>query len=147
MATLKQSGVVHAKRLSPTHVRELEVYYDAGGTNLWNGGRRPRGVYFASTLVEEPEGGSYRAIAFGCGAQEKGTGYLLVVPLERYRPEPLRDVHARVERHAETIHALCEAGTDEALAHLRVILAGGRVTTLADAAEADTGPAAREGSS
>ena len=131
MATLKQSGVVHAKRLSPTHVRELEVYYDAGGTNLWDGGRRPRGVYFASTLVEEPEGGSYRAIAFGCDVEQKGTGYLCVVPLERYRPEPLREVRARVLAHAETIHALCEAGDPEALAHLRVILAGGSVLDLA----------------
>ena len=138
MATPKQSGIVHAKRLSPTHVRELEVYYDAGGTNLWDEDRRPRGVYFASTLVEEPKGGSYRAIAFGCEAEAKGTGALLVVPLEHYQAEPLREVRARVERHAETIHALCEAGTDEALAHLRVILAGGRVTTLTAEAESTT---------
>ena len=34
MATTKQQPrVVHAKRLSPTHIRELEVYYDGGGMN------------------------------------------------------------------------------------------------------------------
>ena len=64
-------------------------------------------------------------------------GYLCVVPLERYRPKPLREVRARVEAQAETIHALCEAGDPEALAHLRAILAGGMVLDLA----------AREGSS
>jgi hypothetical protein len=134
MATTKpqQPRVVHTRHLSSTHIRELEVYYDAGGMNYWDHSAKPRGIYFASTVYEQAEGSPVRTLTVGVGAQGKGTGYLCVVPLDRYRPRPLREVSDRVLVHAETIHALCEAGDAEALAHLKVILAGGAVLDLAD---------------
>ena len=138
MATTKrQPRLVHTRRLSPTHIRELEVYYDAGGVNYWDYSRKPKGIYFASTIYQQPEGGAFKTLTIGPGSDRKGVGYICVVLLERYRPSALREVRVRVEAHAETIHALCEAGDPEALARLRVILSGETVLDLA----------AREGSS
>ena len=131
MATTKQPRLVHRQRLSPTHIRELDVYYDVGGMNYWDYSRKPKGIYFSATVYEQPEGSAWRTLTVGPGSDRRGVGYVCVVPLERYRPKPLREVRDRVAAHAETIHTLCEAGDPEALAHLRVILAGGAVTTLA----------------
>ena len=108
---------VHTKRLSPTHVRELSVAYDKGGINYWDYSQKPKGIYFTSALYQDAEGSDFRIWSTG----QRGDGYILVVPLDRYRPKPLKEVRARVLAHAE------------ALARLKAILAG---TATPDAAPA-----------
>ena len=121
MATVK---LVHRQRLSDTHIRELDVYYDKGGMNYWDYSTKPKGIYFASTVYEQPVGASWRTLTVGIGAKTPGVGYVLVVPLDNYRPKALREVRERVKSHAEAIHALCGAGDAEALARLKAILTG-----------------------
>ena len=102
----KPDKTVHMKRLDALRCRELQVYYDAGGHNYWNGTPKPKGIYFASHCFEEAEGSGTRRWTSG----QKGDGYLLVVPLERYSAKQLRLVRERVEQNAETIHGLLERG-------------------------------------
>ena len=102
----KPDKTVHMKRLDALRCRELQVYYDAGGYNHWNGTPKPKGIYFASNAFEEVEGSGTRRWTSG----QKGDGYLLVVPLERYSAKQLRLVRERVEQNAETIHGLLERG-------------------------------------
>ena len=116
--------LVHRQRLSDTHIRELDVYYDKGGMNYWDYSTKPKGIYFASTVYEQPVGSSWRTLTVGIGAKTPGVGYVLVVPLDSYRPKALREVRERVKSHAEPIHALCGAGDAEALARLKAILTG-----------------------
>ena len=102
----KPDKTVHMKRLDALRCRELQVYYDAGGHNYWNGTPKPKGIYFASHCFEEAEGSGTRRWTSG----QKGDGYLLVVPLERYSAKQLRLVRERVEQNAETIHGFLERG-------------------------------------
>jgi hypothetical protein len=41
---------------------------------------------------------------------QKGDGYLLIVPLYRYRPTALRKLQAAIKDHADNIHDLIERG-------------------------------------
>ena len=114
----KPDKTVHMKRLDALRCRELQVYYDAGGHNYWNGAPKPKGIYFASHCFEEAEGSGTRRWTSG----QKGDGYLLVVPLERYSAKQLRLVRERVEQNAETIHGFLERG--DRLVALAALLRG-----------------------
>ena len=116
--------LVHKKRISSTHIRELDVYYDKGGMNYWDYNQKPKGIFFASTVFEQEEGSAWKTLKIGIGSKTPGVGYVLVTPLDNYRPKALREVRARVEAHAEAIHALCDKGDAEALAQLKAILTG-----------------------
>ena len=127
----KPDKTVHMKRLDALRCRELQVYYDAGGHNYWNGAPKPKGIYFASHCFEEAEGSGTRRWTSGPAASAglvykpkrgKGDGYLLVVPLERYSAKQLRLVRERVEQNAETIHGFLERG--DRLVALAALLRG-----------------------
>ena len=117
MATAR---LVHRHRLSDTHVRELDVYYDVGGMNYWDYSRKPKGIYFSASLYQDAEGSALKTWTSG----RAGDGYILVEPLDRYRPKALKDVRARVLAQAEAIHALLDVGDADALARLKAILTG-----------------------
>lgn len=122
--------LVHAKRISPSQIRELDVYYDKGGMNYLDYSTKPKGVFFSSTIYEQEEGSPWKTLRVGLGQSKPGVGYICVVPLANYRPKALREVHERVEAHAEAIHALCDLGDAEALATLKAILTGAVVVDL-----------------
>ena len=121
---MAQQRLVHAKRISSTHVRELEVYYDKGGLNYFDYKTRPKGIFFSSSVFEQEEGSMWKTYKIGIGRNTPGVGYICVVPLDTYRPKPLREVRERVEAHAEAIHALCGVGDAEAVEQLKAILTG-----------------------
>lgn len=125
--------LVHTKRISPTHIRELDVYYDKGGMNYFDYSTKPKGIFFSSTVFEHEEGSTWKTLKVGIGAKTPGVGYILVVPLTNYRPKALREVRERVEAHTEAIHALCAVGDAEALEQLKAILTGAAVPTPAEA--------------
>lgn len=129
MATAR---LVHRRRLSDTHVRELDVYYDKGGMNYWDYSQKPKGIYFSASLYQDAEGSAFKTWTSG----QKGDGYILVEPLDRYRPKALRDVRARVLARAEAIHALLDVGDADALARLKAILGGTETATSATPAVA-----------
>ncbi len=83
MATAR---LVHRHRLSDTHVRELAVYYDKGGMNYWDYSRKPKGIYFSASLYQDVEGSAFKTWTSG----RAGDGYILVEPLDRYRPRRSR---------------------------------------------------------
>jgi hypothetical protein len=116
--------LVHTKRISPSHIRELDVYYDKGGINYWDYSEKPQGIFFTSTVFEQEEGSSWKTLKVGLGSRTPGVGYICVVPLTKYRPKALRDVRKRVVAHAEAIHALCDIGDAAALDQLKAILTG-----------------------
>jgi hypothetical protein len=111
---------VHTERLSDTYIRELSVAYDKGGINYWDYSQQPKGIYFRSSLYEQPEGSIWKTWTTG----QKGDGYILVVPLDRYRPKALREVTERVLANADRIHALLDAADAHALTELKTILTG-----------------------
>ena len=119
--------LVHTKRISPREIRELSVYYDKGGINYFDYSTKPKGIFFSSTVYEQEEGSIWKTLKVGLGQGKPGVGYICVVPLDRYRPKALKEVRARVEAHAERIHALCEIGDAAALAELKAILTGATV--------------------
>ncbi len=115
----KPDKTVHMKRLDDKRCRELQVYYDAGGQNVWNGRPKPKGIYFASHCFEQAEGSTTRRWQSGPAASAglvykpkrgKGDGYILVVPLERYSAKQLRLVRGRVEANAAMIHGILDRG-------------------------------------
>jgi hypothetical protein len=116
--------LVHTKRISPSEIRELSVYYDKGGINYFDYSTKPKGIFFSSTVYEQEEGSIWKTLKVGLGQGKPGVGYICVVPLDRYRPKALKEVRARVKAHAERIHALCEIGDAAALAELKAILTG-----------------------
>ncbi|MDO5757325.1 MAG: hypothetical protein Q4P24_07390 [Rhodobacterales bacterium] len=125
--------LVHRHRMSDTHIRELDVYYDKGGMNYWDYSTKPKGIYFSSTVYEQPVGSNMRSLTIGARSQQPGVGYILVVPLTTYRPKALREVRARVETHAEAIHTLCAVGDTASMAKLRAILTGTEVPQASSA--------------
>ena len=125
--------LVHTKRLSPTHIRELGVYYDKGGMNYWDYSTKPKGIFFDSTVYEQEEGSAWKTLKVDVAAKTPGVGYILVVPLTNYRPKALREVRERVEAQAEAIHALCDVGDAAALERLKAILTGTVVPSCEEA--------------
>ena len=101
--------------------------YDKGGINYFDYSTKPKGIFFSSTVYEQEEGSIWKTLKVGLGQGKPGVGYICVVPLDRYRPKALKEVRARVEAHAERIHALCEVGDAAALAELKAILTGATV--------------------
>ena len=106
MTKTKIDKTVHMKRLDDKRCRELQVYYDAGGQNYWNGSTKRKGIYFASHCFEQAKGSRTQSWSTG----QKGDGYILVVPLERYSAKQLRLVYARVAENAEMIHGFLDRG-------------------------------------
>ena len=121
---MASNKIVHSKRLSDTHIRELGVYYDKGGMNYFDYSQKPKGIYFDSTVYEQEIGSVWKTMKVGLARTAPGVGHILVVPLTTYRPKALREVRERVEAHAEAIHALCDVGDAAALERLRAILTG-----------------------
>ena len=116
---MAQDKSVHKKNLKDNLWRELQVYYDKGGINYWNYAQKPKGIYFASHIyrLNGTEAGNIRTWSTG----QKGDGYLLIVPLERYSRKQLRLVRERVEADPERIHTMLDQGkVDE----LKLLLAG-----------------------
>ena len=122
---MAQPRCVHTRPLGENRYRDLEVYYDRGGMNHWSGAVKPRGVYFASHLYRK-EGG-VRSWATG----QKGDGYLLVTPLERYSAKALRLLQERVRAEAEMIHDILD-GLRGSLADLEPLLKGASVLAPTD---------------
>lgn len=116
--------LVHTRRIDETHIRELDVYYDKGGMNYFDYSTKPKGIYFASTVYEQPVGSTWKTLTVGIGRKQPGVGYLLVVPLTNFRPKALREVRTRVEQHAMAIHALCAVGDTASMEKLQAILTG-----------------------
>ncbi len=128
---MAQDRTVHKKNLKDNLWRDLDVYYDKGGINYWNYEQKPKGIYFASHLYQlnNTSAGNIRTWSTG----QKGDGYLLIVPLERYSAKQLRLVRERVEADPEKIHNLLDRGE---VAELKRLLAGEEQPTNACAAEA-----------
>ena len=120
-------NLVHSHRLSETHIRELDVYYEKGSTNYWDYSRKPKGIYFSSTVYEQKVGSIWKTLHVRPGSEAPGVGYILVIPLANFRHKALREVRARVEAHAMAIHALCAVGDSASMETLRAILTGADV--------------------
>jgi hypothetical protein len=63
--------LVHTKRMSPTHIRELSVYYDKGGMNSFDYSQKPKDVdtdldIIGSAHVSTGVGGTTIHHAHGC---------------------------------------------------------------------------------
>lgn len=119
---MTQPRCIHTRHLGENRYRDLEVYYSRGGMNYWDGRVKPCGIYFASHLYRK-EGG-LRSWATG----QRGDGYLLVTPLERYSAKALRLLQDRVRAEAEMIHDILD-GLRGSLADLEPLLKGASVLT------------------
>jgi hypothetical protein len=97
---MAQDETVHTQFLGDTRYRDLKVTYDKGGINYWNYSTKPKGIYFSSFCYTRS--GGFKSWTTG----QKGDGYLLAVPLERYSSKQLRLVRERVEAQADAIHAI-----------------------------------------
>jgi len=128
-------NLVHTKRLTKTNIRELSVYYDKGGLNYWNHSQKPKGIYFSTGLYEQVPGSGIKSWKTG----QKGDGYILVTPLERYSRKALRLVRERVEKHADQIHTMFEQGGD--VENLKALLRGEAFTPVVTSANAETAKA------
>ena len=114
---MAQDKTVHTKSLGDNRYRDLQVYYDKGGVNYWDYSSKLKGIYFASHCYTRS--GSTTTWQVG----QKGDGYLLAVPLERYSPTQLRLVRERVEAQAEAIHAIM-SGERGSIAQLQSYIRG-----------------------
>ena len=114
---MAQDKTVHTQPLGDNRFRDLQVYYDKGGMNYWDYSAKPKGIYFASHCYTRS--GSTTTWATG----QKGDGYLLAVPLERYSAKQLRLVRERVEAQADAIHAIM-SGAAGTVAQLQAYISG-----------------------
>ncbi|EEE35168.1 hypothetical protein RKLH11_4342 [Rhodobacteraceae bacterium KLH11] len=116
---MAQDKTVHKRNIKDNLWRDLQVYYDKGGTNFWSYEQKPKGIYFASHIyrLNGTEAGNIRTWSTG----QKGDGYLLIVLLERYSAKQLRLVRERVEVDPERVHTLLDQGK---IKELRQILSG-----------------------
>ncbi|TRD17298.1 hypothetical protein [Palleronia caenipelagi] len=120
---MSKTTLVHTKRLSPTHIRELHVYYEPGRINYLTYAQKPKGIYFDARVFQQAQGQSFKVHSIRpCQSDPGGSGYLLVAPLTTYRPSLLKAVQARVEETAERLHALCDRRGDAAFAELKALL-------------------------
>ena len=97
---MAQAKTIHTKHLGDDRYRDLEAYYE-GSKNFWNAAK-PKGIYFAVHSYRK----SGSTLSFS--VNQKGDGYLLIVPLDRYRPTALRMLQATIKDHADHIHDLIE---------------------------------------
>ncbi|WP_171182076.1 hypothetical protein [Ruegeria sp. HKCCD8929] len=128
---MAQDRTVHSKNLEGNLWRDLDVYYDRGGINFWDYSQKPKGIYFASQIyrLNSTEAGAIRSWSTG----QKGDGYLLIVPLDRYSRKQLRLVRERVEADPERIHDMLGHGQ---IHQLKQLLAGEALIPDGGAAEA-----------
>ena len=119
---MSKNHTVHTKSLGENRYRDLDAYYDKGGINYWDYSNKPKGIYFASHCYSKSDG--FRSWSTG----QKGDGYLLITPLDRYRPTALRVLQTRIQEHADQIHSLIESGK---VAELKLLLAGDAETQQA----------------
>ena len=112
---MSKNHTVHTKSLGENRYRDLNAYYDKGGMNYWDYSTKPKGIYFASQCYSKSEG--IRSWSTG----QKGDGYLLITPLDRYRPTALRTLQGRIKDNADQIHTLIEAGK---ITELQALLSG-----------------------
>ena len=110
---MAQNKTVHTKHLGETKYRDLQAYYEKGSINYWNYSKKPKGIYFCSHSYTKS--GGIRSWS----TSQKGDGYLLIVPLDRYRPTALRKLQGAIQDHADHIHDLIEHG---AVAELHAFL-------------------------
>jgi hypothetical protein len=101
---MAQEKTVQTKHLGDNRYRDLQAYYEKGSINYWDYSNKPKGIYFASHCYTKS--GGTRSWSTG----QKGDGYLLIVPLDRYRPTALRKLQAAIKDHADHIHDLIERG-------------------------------------
>ena len=101
---MAQDKTVHTKHLGDNRYRDLQAYYEKGSQNYWDCSPKPKGIYFGSHCYTKS--GGTRSWSTG----QKGDGYLLIVPLDRYRPTALRNLQATLKDHADHIHDLIERG-------------------------------------
>ncbi len=99
---MAQERTIHTKHLGETRYRDLNVYYEKGGTNYWDYSQKPKGIYFASSKYKKV--GSMTSWSTG----QKGDGYMLITPLERYSRKQLSILQERVRNHADLIHDLLD---------------------------------------
>ena len=114
---MAQNRTVHTRPLGGNRFRDLEVYYDKGGMSYWDYSRKPKGIYFASSLYRRS--GGCRSWSTG----QKGDGYIPVVALANYSAKQLRLVRERVAREAERIHDILD-GRYGTIAELTAYLKG-----------------------
>ena len=100
---MAQDRTIHTKHLGDKRYRDLNVYYEKGGTNFWDHSQKPKGIYFASSKYKK----SGTTTTWSTG--QKGDGYMLITPLERYSRKQLSILQARVRDHADLIHDLLDA--------------------------------------
>ena len=113
--------IIHTRPLGGDQYRDLEVYYAKASTNYWNSSKKPTGIYLAST--------GYRLTKTSYGSMrnwmtcQKGNGYLLITPLERYSAKTLRLVRERTRENADLIHDIIE-GKRGSIHDLKALLEG-----------------------
>ncbi len=69
--------LVHTHRISDTHIRELDVYYDKGGMNYFDYSTKPKGIFFSSTVYEQEVGSIWKTLKVGIGAKTPGQSSLV----------------------------------------------------------------------
>jgi hypothetical protein len=131
---MAQNKTVHTKHLGDNRYRDLQAYYEKGSISYWDYSKKPKGIYFDAHSYTKS--GGMRSWSTG----QKGDGYLLIVPLDRYRPTALRNLQATLKDHADHIHDLIERGAINALhAFLKSEcgVADAEASTTAEASKAD----------
>lgn len=114
---MAQDRTIHTKPLGDNKFRDLQVYYEKGGINYWDASQKPKGIYFATHCYTRVGG----MTSWTTG--QKGDGYVLAVPLERFSAKQLRLVGERVAQEADRIHAMFE-GDGDTLGALQQYLRG-----------------------
>lgn len=123
------SRTIDTRHLGDNRYRDLQVYYDKGGISYWDYSQKPKGIYFASHLY------SRSGSTVSWSTQQKGDGYLLVVPLANYSAKALRLVQERVKANAARIHDILD-GTSGTFAELKALLEGQAIDVTSPVQEA-----------
>lgn len=103
---MAQDRTIHTKQLGEKQYRDLDVYYEKGGTNYWNHNQKPKGIYFSTSKYERSDGFKTYSIR----PNKHGEGYTLITPLERYSRKQLSLLQNRVRDNVNMIHAMLDAG-------------------------------------
>ncbi|WP_316014686.1 hypothetical protein [Roseobacter sp. HKCCA0434] len=108
----KSNTVVHTQDLGDSQFRDVTVYYEKGGINYWDYSRKPMGIYVSVTRYRRE--GAIRTWSTG----QKGDGYLLIVPLDRYRRRAFTDTTEAVKANIEEFLGRWDAGDPDGVAAL-----------------------------
>ncbi len=116
---MAQNKTVHTKHMGDNRYRDLSVYYEKGCMNYWDYSQKPKGIYFSSSVyTKSSSGAGFETRTYSITPGQKGEGYILALPLERYKPTALKAVRQRVEDNAVLIHTLLDAGEVSAVVSL-----------------------------